>query len=402
MTVNRSTVDVAQRHDLQRNDETFTWTPSGAEVNTSPTFSASLTDSLGLTASIGPVEIAVSKGVAVTEIPVNATLGGDVTVKFIGNQVLVYNNIGQAALTYATFDATDSVEVDCPAGQANSVLVILPDNSSDPLPQQVVVQGLSGSTNNQVTVLSTHGGNTFDLAGGTITANGLQTEIGDVQKLTLAGQGGNDNYALTSSSMPTWVVDTGSGNTLDFSQDTGAVTVNLGLDKGQAQSIAPWNTTLMIYGEIDKLIGSNYADILTGGPAATTEILAGSGNATITGGSGNNILVGGGGADTITGGAGNNLIIGGAGNSNLYAEGTGNTIFAGATNEDSNDQALLALLDQPSRVNYGYTPAACWPAPTAIPRCWPAPSSRSRTPALPTRSSAAPPTTGSCWERTRA
>ena len=65
-----------------------------------------------------------------------------------------------------------------------------------------------------------------------------------MQKLTLAGFGGNDYYTLTSSSMPTWVVDTGGYNTMDFSQDTAAVTVNLGLDKGQAQSIAPWNTTL--------------------------------------------------------------------------------------------------------------------------------------------------------------
>ena len=131
--------------------------------------------------------------------------------------------------------------------------------------------------------------------------------------------------------------------------------VNLGLDKGQPQSIAPWNTTLMIYGMINKLIGSAYADVLSGGPAATTEIVAGAGNDTITGGSGDNILLGGGGNDTITGGLGKNLMIGGSGNCSLYAKGSENIVFAGSTSDDSNDQALLNLLDQGSRVSYGYS-----------------------------------------------
>ena len=106
---------------------------------------------------------------------------------------------------------------------------------------------------------------------------------------------------------------------------------------------------------IDKLIGSAYKDDLTGGPAATTEILAGGGNDTITGGSGDNILVGGGGNDTITGGQEKNLIIGGTGNCSLYAEGSENIIFAGTTNVDTNDQALLNLLEQGSRATYGYS-----------------------------------------------
>ena len=109
---------------------------------------------------------------------------------------------------------------------------------------------------------------------------------------------------------------------LDFSHDTAGVTVNLGLDKGQAQSIAPWNTTLSIYGVINKLIGTAYADVLTGGPAATTEIVGGLGNDTITGGSGDNILMGGGGNDTIIGGPGRNLMIAGSGTCSLYANGS--------------------------------------------------------------------------------
>ena len=334
--------------------DTFTWTPTSSQVDTAPAFSATIRDALGFTATIGPVDISVALGVPVTSIPANASKGGNVTVKFIGNQVLVYDAIGNDALTYTSFTSTDSVEIDCPAGQANTVWVVVPASGS-PLPQQVLIQGASGSTNNQVIMYGTNGANTFTLNGGTVTSNGLSTQVTNVQKLTLAGFGGNDDYTLDSSSEPTRVVDTGGNNTMDFSHDTAGVDVNLGLDKGQAQSIAPWNTTLSIYGVINKLIGSAHADVLTGGPAATTEIVAGAGNDTITGGSGDNILLGGGGSDTITGGLGRNLMIGGAGNCNFYAKGSESTVFAGTTNIDNNDQALLDLLDQGSRANYGYS-----------------------------------------------
>jgi cyclophilin family peptidyl-prolyl cis-trans isomerase/Ca2+-binding RTX toxin-like protein len=334
---------------------TFTWTPTTNQANTSPTFSATVTDSLAHTVSIGPVNISVVPGLGVVQIPTNTSLGGNVTVSFSGNQVKVYNNIAKAVLSTLTFNSTDIVTIDCPAGQANTVSVALPNSSSAPLPQEVFVQGLSGSTNNQVTVVGTIGTNTFTLAGNTVTANGLATQIAAVQKLALNGSSGNSYYTLNSSSVPVSVIDTGGYNTLDFSHDTAGVHVNLGLNKGQAQSIAPWNTTLAIAGVINKLVGTAYADVLTGGPAATTEIVGGAGNDTITGGSGDNILLGGGGTDTITGGAGKNLIIGGSGNSNLYAQGTQNIIFAGTTNEDSNDQAVLNLLDQGSRLMYGYS-----------------------------------------------
>ena len=299
---------------------TFTWTPTSAQVNTSPEFYATVSDSLGNTASIGPLNISVILGLAPIQIPVNSSLGGNVTVLFSGSQVLVYDNITKAVLSYTTFKSTDAVEIDCPAGQANSVLVLLPNSASAAIPKEVLVQGAAGSTNNQVTVVGTGGANTFTLAGGTVTANGLETQLANVQKLTLTGFGGNDYFTSIPAPCPP-VVDTGGYNTMDFSQDTAGVDVNLGLDKGQAQSIAPWNTTLSIYGTINKLIGSEYADVLTGGPAATTTSWR-TGNDTITGGSGDNILMGGGGNDTIIGGTGKNLIIAGTGNCNIYANGS--------------------------------------------------------------------------------
>ncbi len=317
--------------------------------------------------SVG-IQLQVRTALTVSAPIPTSSAGGNVTVSFSGGNVQVYDNTAHAVISNTAFTPANVIEVECPPGQTNNVSIVLPTSANAGLPQEVLVHetpGASGSTNNQVTVVGTNGANTFTVAGTggssasgadeLVAANGLET-IAAAQKLTLDGGAGNDDYKLNSSAMPTSIVDTGGYNTLDFSNDAAGVAVNLGLDKGQAQSIGPWNTTLAISGVISKLIGTaSYNDVLSGGPAATTEIVAGSGNDTITGGSGNNILIGGGGSDTITGGQGKNLIIAGSGNNcNLYAEGSENIIFTGTTNVDANDQALLNLLDDGLRVSYGY------------------------------------------------
>jgi Ca2+-binding RTX toxin-like protein len=334
---------------------TFTWTPTSAQANTSPEFYVQISDPLGNTTSIGPIDISVVVGLAPVPVPANSSKGGDVTVFFSGSQVEVYDNIGKKFLSDATFKPTDAVTLNLPSGQANSVLVLLPNSASAALPQELLIDGAPSSTKNQVIVYGSSGANTFTLAGATSTANGLVTKMIAVQRVTLVGRGGNDYYHLNSSSIASnSVIDTSGYNTADFSQDSGGVNVNLGLDQGQAQAIAPWGGTLSIYGVISRLIGSAYADVLTGGPAATTMIRAGAGNATIIGGSGNNVLLGGGGNDTIIGGAGDNLLIAGAGQCSLYAKGAENLVFAGSTNYDSNDQALLNLLAEGPTFMYSY------------------------------------------------
>ena len=334
--------------------QTFTWTPTTAQAGTQ-SFTATLTDTLGNEATLGPVDVSVSVPLTPIQITVNASAGGNVTVSFSGNQAEVYDNVAKKTLGEVTFKSTDTVTIDCPAGQANSVAIVVPTAANAPLPQEVLVQGLSGSTNNQVTVQGTTGANTFTTSGSTITADGLATQISDVQKVALAARGSSNYFTLTSSSVPLSVVTAGSSNTLDFRHDTGGVNVNLGLDKGQAQSIGPWGTTLAITGVVNYLVGTSYADTLIGGPAAVTEIRGGAGNNTITGGSGENIILGGGGNDTITGGPNKNLISTGGGNSNIHVTGAGNMVFCGTTGDDSNDQALLNLLDDGSMVSVGYS-----------------------------------------------
>ena len=108
------------------------------------------------------------------------------------------------------------------------------------------------------------------------------------------------------------------------------MTVNLGLDKGQARS-PPGTPRSPIYGRHRQADRHGLRRRAQRRPGGTTEIVGGLGNDTLTGGSGNNILLGGGGNDTITGGAGKNLLIAGSGTCSLYAAGEENTIFAGST-----------------------------------------------------------------------
>ena len=317
---------------------TFTWTPASSQANNpSLEFYAAVSDSQGITGSVGPLDISVILGLAPTEIPVNTSLGGNVTVLFSGSQVIVYDNVAHAVLSNATFTPSDAIEIDAPAGQANSVWVLVPNSASAAIPKEILVQGTAGATKNYVTLWGSNGANTFTLAGNTVTDNGLATQMVDVQALSIAGRGSSDTYNLNSSSIASnWVVDLGGYNTMSFSQDTAGVAVNLGLDMGQAQLIAPWNTTLSIDGAINELIGSAYADLLTGG-------------------SGNDVLLGGGGNDWIVGGTAKNLIITGDGSCNVYTNGTQNMVFRGTTNYDSNDQALLNLLNQGPLFMFSYS-----------------------------------------------
>ena len=133
------------------------------------------------------------------------------------------------------------------------------------------MQGTTGSStnNNQVTMQGTVGANVFTVTNGTVTANDLATQLSDVQRVVLEGSGNNNYYRLTSASQPISVVASGA-TTRYFSHDTAGVDVNLRLDNGQTQSIAPWDTTLAITGVINYLSGRNMADVLVGGAAGTT------------------------------------------------------------------------------------------------------------------------------------
>ena len=66
--------------------------------------------------------ISVAAGLVPVSVPVNVSLGGNVTVSFSGSQVEVYDNVGKAVLSQAAFKSTDTLTIELPAGQANSVV----------------------------------------------------------------------------------------------------------------------------------------------------------------------------------------------------------------------------------------------------------------------------------------
>ena len=174
------TVTVTPRHAAQpacsstRRRNTFTWTPTqrpGEYV------AGVLRDGFRLPGQHGLDRSARhfgrSSGWRPSQIPVNVSLGGNVTVSFSGARSwFTTTSPRRFSATPRSSRPTPSRSI-APAGQANSVLVLLPTSASAPLPQEVLVEGASGSTNNQVTVVGTGGANTFTLAGGTVTANGL-------------------------------------------------------------------------------------------------------------------------------------------------------------------------------------------------------------------------------------
>jgi Ca2+-binding RTX toxin-like protein len=238
------------------------------------------------------------------------------------------------------------------AGQSDQLTVAFDDGGRFSLPEGLAFDGGSGAGTNTLIVRGTSGLDTFQSAKGKLTAGGVACAMTHVSQLRLEGGAGNDTYKLPASSVPIAVVDTLGSNALDFSGAAGGVKVNLGLDGGQKQSIAPWHTTLAITGKIAKLTGTNYADVLTAGAAPTTIIRGLGGNDTLRGGSARSILLGGNGADTLRGGTGGNLMIGGNQADAIYGGAGGNILVGARTTFDDNDPMLTAIASQGANQAY--------------------------------------------------
>ena len=116
---------------------------------------------------------------------------------------------------------------------------------------------------------------------------------GGLQGDLLAGSQGNDTIIAGSASDNEDTVSGGKGDdTVDYSKSASGVKAHTGaLDDTSVSDI--------LYGDIEKLIGSPQADNLKNGTKRGMRIDGGAGNDTLSGGSGN---------DTIIGGTGNNRI----------------------------------------------------------------------------------------------
>ncbi|GJE27980.1 DUF642 domain-containing protein [Methylobacterium organophilum] len=162
------------------------------------------------------------------------------------------------------------------------------------------IQHLVGSSHDD---RLTGGTENNDLYGG----DGNDTIAGGAGINFLSGGAGNDTFVAGGGLD---VIDGGSGtNTVDFSQSTAAIVVDLSARTASGGYAAGDTLT-----NIQNVVGSTHDDALTG-----------------TGGS---ILSGGDGNDTLTGGGGG-FLSGGAGNDVFYVDGSGSDTIDGGTGSDA-------------------------------------------------------------------
>ena len=136
--------------------------------------------------------------------------------------------------------------------------------------------------------------------------SGNDTLRGNAGEDTLLGGGGDDVLAGGADDD---IMNGGAGNdTVSYEDATGAMYINLSLDRGQ-RTLGSGRDTLI---SIENLVGSSYADKLTGNEFANVltggdqfdQLLGMDGNDTLNGGNGDDVLTGGLGADALSGGAG--------------------------------------------------------------------------------------------------
>jgi len=148
---------------------------------------------------------------------------------------------------------------------------------------------LTGPTGNATWRINEADGGTIATDSVTLTYYGFED---------LVGGAGADRFILTEEGSVSRALAGGGGtDTLDYSERTSAVTVNLGASTPTATGVAI-------------------------GVSGITNVLGGSGNDTLLGNDLNNLLAGGAGNDTLNGGAGRDILLGGSG-SDTIAGGTG-------------------------------------------------------------------------------
>ncbi len=176
----------------------------------------------------------------------------------------------------------------------------------------------------RVTFVQATGGDTIDGGAGNDTiygGAGRNTLIDGSGNDKVYGQGGDDTFVAGTGND---TLDGGAGfDTLDMSWATSAVTVNLA--SGYASGGLGSDSVLNFEG----IIGSSYADTLTGNSVASL-ISAGAGNDKVYGNGGDDTLVGGSGNDTISGGDGNDRIEDGLGNDDVSGGAGNDTFIAGS------------------------------------------------------------------------
>ena len=153
----------------------------------------------------------------------------------------------------------------------------------------------------------------------------------------LDGNDGNDTYVISIGGGKVFINEGVNGglDTLDFSALGSGVNINLSLTSGQVVSTSL--TIQLLSGQgVENVIGTNYADVITGNVLAN-RLDGGAGNDALTGGDGDDLLIGGAGNDSLAGGADNDTYV--------FATGSGNDSI---NEEDEQDHDTLDFSALPS------------------------------------------------------
>jgi Ca2+-binding RTX toxin-like protein len=195
----------------------------------------------------------------------------------------------------------------------------------------------AGNADDVGDVLNGQGGND------TVTG-GLGNDVltGGFGNDSLKGGTGDDTYLDPAAGADT-VADESGRDTLDFSATPQGVTVSIGLDAGQTQTLTAGGDSLAISGTLEVVFGTAFADSLTGN-AADNVLMGGAGPDTVRAGLGNDVVIGDDGNDTLDGDDGRDLVIGGLGSDVVRGLGGDDILIGGRTTYDSNLSALNNIM----------------------------------------------------------
>jgi len=135
--------------------------------------------------------------------------------------------------------------------------------------------------------------------------------------------------------------DTGGIDTLDFSRSTSGITLDLGMSNGQTQSLSPGGRKLTLTGTFEHVIGSAFADQISGNDRPN-RIEGRGGDDDLDGGGGRqrdrragagcdgDTILGGTGRDSLDGGRGRDWLDGGPGDDSMTGDSRRDTLDGGA------------------------------------------------------------------------
>ncbi|BAY62672.1 putative peptidase [Calothrix brevissima NIES-22] len=238
------------------------------------------------------------------------SLGNDTLDGGLGNDTAVYKNAstgvnvnleaGTASDGQGGTDTLISIEVIVGSSFADTLIGSVGNDTFDGGAGNDSFNGNSGTDTVTYKNASTgvnvnlEAGTASDGQGGTDTLISIEVIVGSDYNDTLTGGAGNNNLNgglgndILNGGLGSDILNGGAGNdTVSYKNLTSGTGVNVNLGAGTASDGQGDSDTLI---SIEAVIGSNFADILTGG----------SGNETLNGGAGNDTINGGAGSDTAS------------------------------------------------------------------------------------------------------